>query len=305
MNAVSQTIKEKFEALKPLLDERGRRRWAATEARAIGRGGVERLFEATGIARSTVRTGLQELGATQSQGPPAAPAGRQRRAGGGRKRLSELDPDLRTALEQLVEPLTRGDPTSPLRWTCKSAAKLAERLQAEGHPVSERTVNRMLHELGYRLQTNRKTLEGRQHPDRDAQFAAYQRTLPSVPGAGAAGDIGRHEEEGIDRPVPQRRARMATAGAAGRGEGVRLPGQGVGQGDSIRGIRLGGQRGLGQCRGGPRHGGVCGGDDSALVAADGRACLWRGTALADHGRRWRLQRQPQPPVEVGAAAARR
>ena len=132
MNAVSQTIKEKFEALKPLLDERGRRRWAATEARAIhGRGGVERLFEATGIARSTVRTGLQELGATQSQGPPAAPAGRQRRAGGGRKRLSELDPDLRTALEQLVEPLTRGDPTSPLRWTCKSAAKLAERLQAE------------------------------------------------------------------------------------------------------------------------------------------------------------------------------
>ena len=107
MNAVSQTIKEKFEALKPLLDERGRRRWAATEARAIGRGGIERLFEATGIARSTVRAGLQELGATQSQGPPA---GRQRRAGGGRKRLSELDPDLRTALEQLVEPLSRGDP---------------------------------------------------------------------------------------------------------------------------------------------------------------------------------------------------
>ena len=168
MNAVSQTIKEKFEALKPLLDERGRRRWAATEARAIGRGGIERVFQATGIARSTVRAGLQELGATQSQGPPA---GRQRRAGGGRKRLSEQDPDLRTALEQLVEPLSRGDPTSPLRWTCKSAAKLAAQLQAQGHPVSERTVNRMLHELGYRLQTNRKTLEGRQHPDRDAQFA--------------------------------------------------------------------------------------------------------------------------------------
>ena len=171
MNAVSQTIKEKFEALKPLLDERGRRRWAATEARAIGRGGIERVFQATGIARSTVRAGLQELGAAQSQGPPAAPAGRQRRAGGGRKRLSEQDPDLRTALEQLVEPLSRGDPTSPLRWTCKSAAKLAAQLQAAGHPVSERTVNRMLHELGYRLQTNRKTLEGRQHPDRDAQFA--------------------------------------------------------------------------------------------------------------------------------------
>ena len=138
MNAVSQTIKEKFEALKPLLDERGRRRWAATEARAIGRGGIERVFQATGIARSTVRAGLQELGATQSQGPPAAPAGRQRRAGGGRKRLSEQDPDLRTALEQLVEPLSRGDPTSPLRWTCKSAAKLAAQLQAGG---SSRSVN--------------------------------------------------------------------------------------------------------------------------------------------------------------------
>ena len=103
----------------------------------IGRGGIERLFEATGVARITVRAGLQELGATQSQDPPATPAGRQRRTGGGRKRLSELDPDLRTALEQLVEPLSRGDPTSPLRWTCKSAAKLAKRLQAAGHPVSE------------------------------------------------------------------------------------------------------------------------------------------------------------------------
>ena len=240
---MSQTIQEKFEALKPLLDERGRRRWAATEARAIGRGGIERVFQATGIARSTVRAGLQELGATQSQGPPAAPAGRQRRAGGGRKRLSEQDPDLRTALEQLVEPLTRGDPTSPLRWTCKSATKLAAQLQAEGHPVSERTVNRMLHELGYRLQTNRKTLEGRQHPDRDTQFAHINERCQAFQVQGQPGDIGRHEEEGIDRPVPQRRARMATAGAAGGGEGVRLPGQGVGQGDSIRGVRLGGQAG--------------------------------------------------------------
>ena len=89
---MSQTIKEKFEALKPLLDERGRRRWAATEARAIGRGGIERVFQATGIARSTVRAGLQELGATQSQGPPAAPAGRQRRAGGGPQAAERTGP---------------------------------------------------------------------------------------------------------------------------------------------------------------------------------------------------------------------
>ena len=122
--------------------------------------------------RDSTQHGTRRLAGTGRYaiaGSARAPAGRQRRAGGGRQRLSEQDPDLRTALEQLVEPLTRGDPTSPLRWTC--AAKLAAQLQAEGHPVSERTVNRMLHELGYRLQTNRKTLEGRQHPDRDAQFA--------------------------------------------------------------------------------------------------------------------------------------
>ena len=154
MDSVAHTIKEKYEALKPFLDERGRRRWAATEARALGRGGIERVFEAIGMARSTVRAGLQELDDAESYGPRAAPAGRQRRPGGGRKRLTERDPGLRQALERLLDPITRGDPTSPLRWTCKSAAKLAEQLQAEGHRVSERTVNRLLHESGYRLQTN-------------------------------------------------------------------------------------------------------------------------------------------------------
>ena len=212
---MSQTIKEKFEALKPLLDERGRRRWAATEARAIGRGGIN------GCSRRPASHAARYAQACRNWALRNRRV-RQRRQrdgnaerGGGRKRLSEQDPDLRTALEQLVEPLTRGDPTSPLRWTCKSAAKLAAQLQAQGHPVSERTVNRMLHELGYRLQTNRKTLEGRQHPDRDAQFAHINEPLPSVPGSGSAGDIGRHEEEGIARPVPQ------TAGENGDRRGGR------------------------------------------------------------------------------------
>ena len=229
----------------------------------------------------------------------ATPSGR------GRKRLSEQDPDLRTALEQLVEPLSRGDPTSPLRWTCKSAAKLAAQLQAAGHPVSERTVNRMLHELGYRLQTNRKTLEGRQHPDRDAQFAHINERCQAFQAQG-------QPVISVDTKKKELIGQYRNGGREwrpqGRPEEVKVydfPDKGVGQGDSIRGIRLGGQRGLGQCRGGPRHGAFAVETIRRLVAADGRACLWRGTTLADHGRRWRLQRQPQPPVEVGAAAARR
>ncbi len=106
-----------------------------------------------------------------------APSGRVRRPGGGRKRVTELDPELVVALERQLEPVARGDPQSPLRWTCNSAAHLADRLTGEGHPVSERTVNRLLHDLGYSLQANAKTLEGRQHPDRDAQFRRIDRRV--------------------------------------------------------------------------------------------------------------------------------
>ena len=123
---------------------------------------------ATGMSRTTIRAGLKELDATP---PPdaEADAGRLRRPGAGRKRLTTRDPKLARALERLVDPVTRGDPMGPLLWTCSSAARLARELSAAGHPVSERTVNRLLHELGYSLQANRKTLEGAQHADRDAQ----------------------------------------------------------------------------------------------------------------------------------------
>ncbi len=142
------------------------------EARALGRGGIARVVEATGMSRNTVRAGLSELdhGAAAAV---SAPAGRTRRPGGGRKRLSDHDPGLVTALELHLEPATRGDPERPLRWTSLSARRLADALSAEGHPVSERTVNRLLHSLGYSLQSNRKTVEGRRHPDRDAQFPAH------------------------------------------------------------------------------------------------------------------------------------
>ncbi len=174
-NSTIQAIAAKFIILEPLLDERARRLWAAVEARALGRGGISCVAEATGLSRVTIRAGLQELVLPgPAPGPLAAPE-RLRRPGGGRKPLGMRDPHLVHALETLVDPVTRGDPMSLLRWTCKSAAQLAAALQTQGHPVSERTVNRLLHDLGYSLQSNRKTLEGRAHPDRDAQFQYINR----------------------------------------------------------------------------------------------------------------------------------
>ncbi|MDD9996799.1 MAG: ISAzo13 family transposase [Rhodospirillaceae bacterium] len=177
MHPVTQALKGKFAVLGPLLDERTRRLWAAAEARSIGRGGVSRVAEATGMSRGTVRAGLKELdsGEPVAHGPKGS--ARLRSPGGGRKALTTRDPGLVSALERQLDPLTRGDPMGPLRWTCSSAARLAQRLRTEGHPVSERTVNRLLHELGYSLQANRKTLEGRQHPDRDAQFRRIDRRV--------------------------------------------------------------------------------------------------------------------------------
>jgi hypothetical protein len=168
-----ETISEKYATLEPVLDERARRLWAATEARAIGWGGISRVAEATGLSHITIRAGLDEIQAIP--GDEDDLAGGIRRPGGGRKPLTEHDPRLLGALEALVDPVTRGDPMSPLRWTCKSADKLAEELTASGHPASERTVSRLLHALGYSLQSNRKTIEGNGHPDRDAQFRHINR----------------------------------------------------------------------------------------------------------------------------------
>ena len=172
-DAITQSILEKFLVLEALLDERTKRLWAATEARAVGRGGVTRVWEATGMSRSRIHAGLREI---ESAGPAGVAAtGRQRAPGGGRKRAEEKDAGLVETLRRLVDPATRGDPTGPLLWTTLSAARLSEALAAEGHVASERTVNRLLHDMGYSLQSNRKTVEGRQHPDRDAQFGHVNR----------------------------------------------------------------------------------------------------------------------------------
>jgi transposase len=164
-------IRQRFEALAPLLDERGRRRFAAAEARSAGFGGVQAVSKITGIARSTIGRALKELRGEA----PAAPKGRVRRPGGGRKPTTELEPTLLPDLKRLVDPATRGDPMSPLRWTSKSVEKLARELQELGHKVGPTLVSKLLKQLGYSLQANRKTLEGSDHPDRDAQFAYINR----------------------------------------------------------------------------------------------------------------------------------
>src|SRR5262252_69354 len=168
---VVETIRKKYEWLHVELDERRRRLWAASEAQALGHGGIAAVAQATGLAESTIRLGQRELG-SQPTGASLLHAQRHIRApGGGRKPRTVHDPALVQALEALVEPTTRGEPMSPLRWTCKSTRKLAAELTHQGHLISYRTVASMLKALGYSLQGTRKTKEGSAHPDRNAQFA--------------------------------------------------------------------------------------------------------------------------------------
>src|SRR5260221_5109505 len=160
-----EAIKRRFELVYGDLNERTRRLVAASEAVAMGWGGISAVSRATGISRKAISHGIKEL---QERG--GASTGRIRRKGGGRKQTVSKDPSLREDLERLVEPVTRGDPESPLRWTCKSVRKLATELSLWGHHVFHQLVSELLHELGYSLQANRKTREGGDHPDRDAQF---------------------------------------------------------------------------------------------------------------------------------------
>ena len=161
-------IHDRFKIIEWALDERMRRLYAATEARVLGRGGVTQVAQATGVSRRAIHFGLKELDAQEL--PISKGKARVRREGGGKKPITETDPAMRDALEQLVDPISRGDPESPLRWTCKSLRTLADELTILGHPVSYPIVGKLLHELKYSLQFNRKTLEGSQHPDRNAQF---------------------------------------------------------------------------------------------------------------------------------------
>ena len=166
-------IRDRYQAVAHLVDERVRRLLLGAEAVAIGRGGQAVVARALGASPRTIRQGMREL----RRPDRGVEKGRIRRVGGGRKRTVEHDPTLREDLEKLVEPTTRGDPESPLRWTCKSVRNLAEELRRQGHQTSHRIVAELLHELGYSLQANRKTLEGSGHPDRNAQFTHLNRAV--------------------------------------------------------------------------------------------------------------------------------
>jgi DNA-binding transcriptional ArsR family regulator len=179
MTSALETLRTKYALLKPALNERARRLWAATEAMVLGHGGIETVVQATGISRSTVSRGLKEL-----KGGDAVEPARTRRPGGGRKRNVAKNPELLADLDALVEPTTSGAPDAPLRWTSKSVRKLAAELQAKGHEASHQLVANLLSGMNYSLQANRKTREGPPHPDRDAQFRNIGATVRRFQGEG-------------------------------------------------------------------------------------------------------------------------
>jgi len=169
---VTEWIRHKYLAILSDLDERGKRRWAAAEARSLGWGGIAAVAQATGMSDRTIRNGIREL-----DDPAAISADRQRKPGAGRRAREQEQPDLIKALEALIEPVSRGDPMSPLRWTCKSTRVLADELKSQGFIVSSTKVGTLLKSQGYSLQSNRKTVEGKQHPDRNAQFQHIARRV--------------------------------------------------------------------------------------------------------------------------------
>ena len=262
-------IRLRFEALEAGIDERGRRRFAAAEAGAAGFGGIQAVAQITGIARSTIGRGLAELcGATD-----VPPAGRVRRAGGGRKPLSETDASLLDDLRALVEPETRGDPQSPLLWTCKSLRKLSQSLRDMGHRIGRTLVGELLHELDYRLQANRKTREGSHNPDRDAQFHYIN---DRVKGSLAAGEpaisvdtkkkelVGDFKNAGREwRPQGDARGSSRARFCHPRARARR----------ALWRLRYRRQRRMGQRRHRPRHRGVRGQRHSKLVEAHGARAL--------------------------------
>ena len=176
---MAPAVREPLRTLSSMMNEKLKRRWAACEALALGRGGISAVASATGMFRVTIRTGIHEVQHTFVDRAEQLRGERVRQFGAGRPPLTTQDPTLLLALKQLIDPATRGDPMSPLLWTSKSTRTLAEQLQRQGHHVSYRTVARLLQDLGLSLKANRKTREGKQHPDRDAQFEYINRQVRS------------------------------------------------------------------------------------------------------------------------------
>ncbi len=233
-------IAARYVKIRPYLDERQRRLWLGVEAQALGSGGVAVIARATGADVKTVRRGTAEIESG------AEPGGRVRGPGGGRPGLPELDAGLVPALEALVDPATRGDPMSPLRWTTKSTAHLASELTGQGHAVTARTVASLLAGAGYSLQGNAKTIEGKQHPDRDAQFRYINAQVTAFQDDGSpviSVDAKKKENVGNFRNGG---AESGAGRAARAGQRPRLPRRGAGQGHPVRDLRPDREHRLGQ-----------------------------------------------------------
>ncbi len=257
--AAGERVARLYGLLRPHLDERQRRLLLGSEALELGRGGIKAVAAATGVHPDTVGRGLRE-----AEGRPEP---RVRAPGGGRKKLADTDPRLVPALTALVDPQTRGDPESPLRWTTKSTGNLAGALAKAGHPVSDRTVARLLREQGYSLQGNAKVAEGAQHADRDAQFRYISDRAGEFLGAGdpvVSVDAKKKEKVG---QFANGGPGMAAEGLARAGERAQLPLRRSGQGDPLRHLRPRLQRRLGQRRHRSRHCRVRRGNPAPLVAA--------------------------------------
>jgi len=227
---VVQGLAAKFAALLPHLDERQRRLAMGAEARSLGHGGIKAVAEAAGVSAVTVPAGAAELEAG------GEPPGRARSPGGGRKSVTGTDPGVAEALPGLVEPGSREDPESPLRWTTLSLRNLAAELGAAGHQVPAPTVARLLREEHFSLQGNVKAAEGRRHPDRDAQFRYINGQASEHMAAGQPVVSVDAKKKGERRQLQERGAGMAAGRGPRAGERARLQGQGAGQGHPLRGV---------------------------------------------------------------------
>src|SRR3954453_7114770 len=205
-------IGTRFQMLSPFLNERTRRLAAAAEAAVLGRGGISRVSPATGVSGRAIRSGLAQLRSPETSG-----GDRIRRTGGGRRKTVATDATLRSDLERLIDPVTRGDPESPLRWTCKSVRKLAEELRGMGHATSRRMVAELLHELNYSLQANRKTFEGKSHPDRNAQFEHINAKVEAALRSGEPVISVDAKKKELVGGLQESRAGVAAGGTAGTG----------------------------------------------------------------------------------------
>ena len=208
-------VRDRFRFLSPRLNERLQRLWAGAEAKVLGWGGIRTVARASGLAINTVRRGYAELTESADSDPQ-----RIRREGGGRKTLTEGQPELLASLESLVSPVTRGDPMRPLLWTCKSVRHLSDELVKQGYSISAAKTAQLLHDLGYSLQSHRKRDEGKGHPDRDAQFGHINEQVLAFQGAGQPVISVDTKKEGTGREIPQFRSGMASQGFSRRGQGL-------------------------------------------------------------------------------------